>query len=783
MHHSLFAGLLLSALICHAEDWPQFRGSNASGVSSGKGVPLNFSAENKIAWRAKLGDGIGSPIVKNGRVFTTAITGEQKSTVFSFDAASGNVMWRTEFATGTLPRITPPNSHASSTPAADAERVYVYFSTVGILAFDARSGVEVWRHALPKPAYLMDWGAASSPVVYRDTVFFCQDDDLAPFVVALDAKTGKEKWKTLRSEMLAGYSLPVLCEANGRTDLVIAGSGKLKGYDPATGKELWTCNTLLRTIMTSPVVHEGVIYIAVQSYGDATRTLKHALLEWLDTNQDGLLAREETPKEFHERFDASDKNKDKVIGPEEIDTAFQSPNNMAAGGNIIQAIRGGGKGDVTKTHLLWNRDQKTPSNLSSPLYYNHRLYLVKGGGMSSCYDARDGRTLWERSRLGNLGDYYASPIAADGKVFIAAKNGIIVILEDGPELKVLGKNDLGEEIIATPAIADGRLFVRTRESLLCVAEHALAPALAAIARPALPPHYPEITSQPTGESRVWNGYTGSALGQESWSDAELESRLQQLLKLKYTAIAIPTTVSPFTPIRVDGDTAGRNAFRGAKTFENPEVAAITARFRERAARLGFEIIVAAPVQGSVLPQMEFTDEKALTDLVTPMCGEGVAVRMWKGFQEIGQAAQIIAKNDPHLGVPGPDMVRRHLHSKESLPAWFAEAKTLYTSAMNEMYRANTRAREGSRSLPLYHAKKLEFTYYFLTAIESLYKAHDPAVRAESLEAAMESMYSALDSYSDVARDSSDLGAIALLNEHGYRALRKIIQEGRQTASE
>jgi outer membrane protein assembly factor BamB len=464
------SALFLPCPVSHAEDWPQFRGGNASGVSSSKGLPLEFSAESKVAWRAKLGDGIGSPAVMKGRVFTTAMVGEQKAAVFGFDAANGSQLWRTEFATGALPRITPPNSHASSTPAADGERVYVHFSTIGILAFDAATGAEVWRYAMTKPAYLMDWGAASSPIIHEGMVIFCQDDDLAPFLVAVDAKTGKEKWKTLRKDMLAGYALPVICEANGRTDLVIAGSGKLKGYDPATGRELWTCNTLLRTIMTSPVVHDGIIYIAVQSYGDATRTLKHALLEWLDTNQDGILSRQEVPKEFLERFDASDKNKDGKIGPEEIDTAFQNPDNMAAGGNIIQAVKGGGTGDVTKTHLLWTLDHKSPSNLSSPLFYNNRLYVVKAGGLSSCYDARDGKVLWERTRLGNFGDYYASPIAADGKVFISGKNGFIVVLEDGPELKVLGKNDIGEEIIATPAIADGRIFIRTRENLICVSD-------------------------------------------------------------------------------------------------------------------------------------------------------------------------------------------------------------------------------------------------------------------------------------------------------------------------
>lgn len=459
--------LFLAPLILHAEDWPQFRGGNGTGVSPTKSLPSEFSGE-KAAWRAKVGDGVGSPIVRSGRVFTTGMTGDQRCGVFAFDATSGKALWKSEFDTGKLPRITPPNSHASSTPAADAERVYVYFSTVGLIAFDAATGKEAWRYAMPKPNYLMDWGAASSPIVFKDTVIFCQDDDLTPFVVAVDAKTGKERWKTPRKEMLAGYALPVLCEANGRTDLVIAGSGKLKGYDPATGKEIWTCNTMLRTVMTSPVVQEGIIYIAVQSYGDPTRTLKHALLEWLDTNQDGKLAREEMPKEFLERFDLSDKNHDKVIGPEEIDTAFQDPNNMVGGGNTIQAVRGGGIGDVTKTHVLWNIDPKTPSNLSSPVVYNGRVHVVKAGGLASCYEASSGKALWERSRLGNFGDYFASPVAADGKIYIAGRNGFIVVLQDDPELKVLRRNDLGEEIIATPAIADGRLFVRTRESLICV---------------------------------------------------------------------------------------------------------------------------------------------------------------------------------------------------------------------------------------------------------------------------------------------------------------------------
>lgn len=457
-----------------ADDWPQFRGVNGSGIAGGTDpLPTEFSFEDKVLWKAELGDGIGSAVIVDGRVFNTAYLEEgNQFVVFCHDGATGDLLWKKDLPAGELPRITPPNSHCSSTPAADAERVYVYLSTLGLIAFDAKSGDEVWRHELPMPAFLMDWGPGASPIIYEGKVIFAQDDDLASFVMALDAKTGEQLWRTDRSDMLAGYSLPVLCTANGRTDLVVSGSGKMKGYDPETGKELWACNSLLRTIMTSPVVHDDLIYMAVQSYGDPTRTLKFALLQWLDTNQDGMLARDETPKEFHEKFDRSDKNKDALIDEVEIETAFQHPDNMVGGGNTIQAVRGGGNGDVTKTHVVWNIDNKSPSNLASPLVFNNRVHVVKSGGISSCFDATTGEEVWGRTRLRNFGDYYASPIAADGKVYIAGRNGFVVVLDDAPELSVLAKNDIGEEIIATPSVADGRLYIRTRESVFCISNEA-----------------------------------------------------------------------------------------------------------------------------------------------------------------------------------------------------------------------------------------------------------------------------------------------------------------------
>lgn len=236
-----------------AQDWLQFRGPNASGIAtSSASLPTEFSHEENVRWSAALGDGIASPVISRGRVFATGMPSPKTFKVFSVEAKTGRELWSKEFAVDTLPTVIPPNTHASSTPATDGERVYVYFSTLGLLAFDAQTGKELWRGKVDEPFYLMAWGAASSPIVHGDLVIFNQDDDLRPALYAFDRLTGELRWKKARPDMLAGYALPVLCTANGRTDLVIAGTGKMKGYDPATGEELWTCNTLLLEPRTTP---------------------------------------------------------------------------------------------------------------------------------------------------------------------------------------------------------------------------------------------------------------------------------------------------------------------------------------------------------------------------------------------------------------------------------------------------------------------------------------------------------------------------------------------------
>jgi len=458
-----------------ADDWTQFRGPNATGVYSGQeSLPVEFSSEKNVKWSVPIGRGVACPVIAKGRAFMTWITGktaeDSRFVVGAFDAQSGKPLWKSEFPTGALPDITSPNEHASSTPATDGERVYVHFSTIGLLTLNAADGKLLWKYPLPQPFYLLGWGAANSPIVFEDMVLFNLDDDLNAYLLAVDKYTGRKRWYRPRPEMLGGFAVPVLCQAGGRTDVVVAGSGKLKGYDPKTGQQRWTCNSLLRTIMTTPAVQGDTIYVSCQSYGDTSRVLKFALLQWRDTNQDGRLAKDELDKVFWKKFDKGDSNGDGFLVDDEIDQAFQAPTNMVGGGNIIQAIRGGGSGDVTKSHMRWNLDNKSPSNIASPLAFDGRLFMVKKGGISASFGLADGKTVWTRKRIRNLGNYYASPIAGDGKLYVTGENGYIVVLKSGPKPVVLAKNDMGNSCVATPAIADGCLYIRTLDRLFCVSE-------------------------------------------------------------------------------------------------------------------------------------------------------------------------------------------------------------------------------------------------------------------------------------------------------------------------
>lgn len=334
--------------------------------------------------------------------------------------------------------------------------------------------------------------------------------------------------------------------------------------------------------------------------------------------------------------------------------------------------------------------------------------------------------------------------------------------------------------------------------------------------------------------RQWRLAGDTAASLASWGLEDHRKLLRQLAKLKFNRIALPAADAwpEVEPIDVTGDIGGRAAFGGAKVFRHPDesVSGLGAKIAEAAAAVGLTLagegattnavptVALGQADGGLLPQIapvgplapgkgysveahivgdhnpelhflsraafdpEVTAEQALIDLATPICGEGVAEPLRLGFAAVAEASALIARNDPTFAVPDPALFMEHYRSAEPAPAWWAEAKGLYAKGMNEMYRANTRARDGARPWILYHAKRYTFALHYLTAVESARAAgiaraaKDDAAWEEQLALAIESMHNALGIYSEVAADPSDRGAIALLNEYAYRPLLEALDE-------
>lgn len=512
----------LSPAIAFGEDWPQWRGSNCTGIyRAGHKLPTTFSHTENVKWSAEIGDGIGAATIVGGKLFVTSMRyapgqepkkeasdGEstEKPTefhVFCFDSMTGGKLWEKQYSAGDkrLPTIHHTNSYASATPAADNERVYVYFTRIGLVALDVETGNQVWQQQIPEPFFVFDWGPGMSPVLYNDRLFFCQDDDLTPALYCLDKKSGEILWSDKRTDFAVSYSHPIVCDSSNGPELVVAGTGKLVGYDIETGQRKWAAEIFCRNIKTTPQTKDGVVYLSVESFG-----ISYQWRATADENGDGKITREEIinsrkdkeygiPDAFWAKFERGDRNKDGVLEGDEIDEAFLDPSNkggllarevQSRGGQeadwkrfdsesqteaSIQAVRGGGMGDVSKSHTLWKHKTKAVDHLVSPLVADGRMILVKSNGFLSAFEIEQGKPLYVRKRFNNTSTYLGAPVYGDGKIYIPAENGKIVVFAAGDDFQEpLAINDMGESVINTVALADGRVYVRSRNHIYSLGE-------------------------------------------------------------------------------------------------------------------------------------------------------------------------------------------------------------------------------------------------------------------------------------------------------------------------
>jgi outer membrane protein assembly factor BamB len=458
--------LLTVPVVARAADWPQFRGPNCSGRAVGDApLPAEIGPDANVLWKTALPPGHSSPVVVGDRIYLTAER-DRKLVTIALDRQDGRVVWEAEAPGGPLEKIHKIGSHAQSSPAADGERVVSFFGSYGLLCYD-RAGKLLWQR--PLGPFKNDFGAGSSPVLAGDWVILCQDHDQDSFLMALDRRTGETVWKTDRPEFLRGYCTPVLWEAGGRRQVVVAGTLRVAGYDLATGKEVWTVRGISRTVCMTPAVgDDGLLYVAGWSAGGDAEARIHVepfdnVIKRLDKNGNGKLeAAELTSGPIAERFTQVDVDKDGSITREEYEHFREL---FDKGQNVVLAVRPGGTGDVTETHVAWKNTRQVPF-CASPLYHGGHVFTVKDGGLFSCLDAHDGKAL-KSDRLPGHANYYSSPVAGDGKVYLLSERGELAVVSAAADWRVLAESDFEEAIYATPALVDGRIYLRTAGHLYC----------------------------------------------------------------------------------------------------------------------------------------------------------------------------------------------------------------------------------------------------------------------------------------------------------------------------
>jgi outer membrane protein assembly factor BamB len=436
-----------SARSVHAEgarpgvDWPSFRGPVASGVADGWRTPERWDATKGegVLWKTPVpGIAVSSAIVWGERLFvTTAVSSDPAASfrhglygdvepsndvavhtwrVLALDKKTGTVLWDTVAHEG-KPRTKrhPKSSQASATPATDGRIVVAHFGSEGLYAFDAASGKLVWKRDLGvlnagwfyDPDY--EWGVASSPILWRDLVIVQCDIQKGSFVAAFRKTDGTPVWRTERDE-IPSWPTPTVAEIGGRAELVTQATKFIRGYDPRTGEELWRLGPNSEVTTPTPVVAHGLVYVT----------------------------------------------------------------NGYRGIQPIYAIRLGGRGDLTlpegkdsSEFIAWSRKRGGPYT-PTPVVYGDHLYSVTNQGVLTCWDAKTGAQVYQQ-RVGEQGGAYsASPVAADGKLYLAMEDGEVNVVKAGPEYQLVAKNPIGEVLMATPAVSEGVLYVRGMKHVFAI---------------------------------------------------------------------------------------------------------------------------------------------------------------------------------------------------------------------------------------------------------------------------------------------------------------------------
>ncbi len=457
--------LILAASVTavgHAEDWPRFRGTSGAGVSLSKGLPSAIGPETDVLWKIETDAGSSSPVISNGQLFLTSFAGEDRS-IECFSAATGKSLWKQTVSRVRDETTNGLNGPATCTPAADGENVVVFFPDTALLCYSP-AGELKWRTEVG-PYHSMH-GIASSPVVADGKILLLADQLRGSYLAAYDLQSGKQLWQVDRADgVTGGYSTPTMFRRVDRPPLVLtSGPGGLIAYDLQTGKSQFSVPGISNAPVTLPLVLNTRVFVC-EPVGEATPI--GMLLPRYDQNKDGMLSFQEAGQDVAilrllERIEQEWGNGDQVVEVSEWDKAFQS---FVNNGGLV-AVDVAGDGESVTGKIAWNYRKEVPY-IASPIIYEDLLYLVDNGGIVTVIDPRDGTQLTKKRLKKGGKQFYASPVAADGKIFVVDTAGQFSVLQASEPWEELSTASLEEPCLATPAIADGRIYVRTKNHLYC----------------------------------------------------------------------------------------------------------------------------------------------------------------------------------------------------------------------------------------------------------------------------------------------------------------------------
>ncbi len=449
--------------------WPQFRGPKGTGIAVDQKPPVEFGPDKNVKWKVAVPGGYSSPIIAGENLVFTAFD-QGKLYTIAYRRLDGKEAWRAHAPASQIePYHKTEGSPAASTPVTDGERIVSYFGSCGLFCYDLH-GKELWHYTMPAASTPFDFGTGVSPILEDGVVILLRDENKNPKMLAVDAASGNLKWETKR-ESKSGFCTPVICSTPNGKQIVAAGYRRMIGYDFATGVEKWTVHGMPAAACATPVFVDDTLFFAGWSPGDDFKLPSYdSLLKDAGQESVGHITREGLERTLLKgMFDSQDFNHDGKLTREEWTEALAI---ISTSKNSVFALKLGGTGDVTKSHVVWRNTKGLPY-VPSGIVTNGQYVLLRDGGIVTAYDEKTGKPVYVQKRVAATGGYYASPVAANGNIYLTSlADGVVTVMKAGTNAPVVVVRNpkLNERVAATPAIADDTIYVRTAGHLYAFSE-------------------------------------------------------------------------------------------------------------------------------------------------------------------------------------------------------------------------------------------------------------------------------------------------------------------------